>query len=105
MPLLGNYSKYLKKNLERKLVGLKKETFDSGLVHQYFLGAKHDIYSPYKIKNLCNFYYLIFFKIFIAKILAIIFLTIKKIDINKIILNIIKSSSLMLFYLLELCVK
>lgn len=46
-------------------------------------------YSPYKIKNiLIN--YLIFFRIILANILVRIFLTIKKIEINKINIKIIK---------------
>ena len=39
---------------------------------------------PTKLKTLLNFNYLIFLRILIANILAIIFLIIKKIDINKI---------------------
>ena len=46
-------------------------------------------YSPYKIKNiLIN--YLIFFRIILANILVRIFLTIKKFEINKINIKIIK---------------
>ena len=55
---------------------------------------------PTKLKTLLNFNYLIFLRILIASILAIIFLTIKKIDINKINLkNIRPPIGYFLFYI------
>ena len=45
---------------------------------------------PTKLKTLLNFNYLIFFRIVIASILVITFLTIKKIEINNIIFEIIR---------------
>ena len=58
-------------------------------IYQY-LGEYDDNIFPTKLKTLINFYYLIFFRIVIANILVITFLIIKKIEINNIILKIIR---------------
>ena len=58
-------------------------------IYQY-LGEYDDNIFPTKLKTLINFYYLIFFRIVIANMLVITFLIIKKIEINNIILKIIR---------------